>query len=173
MEIDFEKREDEVIYTFNKIPTNMDDLADVDQYLDEPTFAPALFVMIMCNYENDKDTCMKMLDVINGPREVNNYDVSFYDDRFMDGKYYKPFSYIDGATPDNNYTPDKPYKVHVYNDMYGTRDEGYKNFLMKSSGSDSKRRVTVRNKPSVGLWYLVEEMLFADIREPKKDNEWA
>ena len=149
MEIDFEKRNDEVVYTFDKIPTSMEDLADVDQYLDEPSFAPALFLMI------------------------SGLDKSFYKDRFMDGKYYKPFSYIDGATPDNNYVPKTPYVIHVYNDPNGPQEENYKSFLLQSSGSDSKRKAFVRIKPSVGLWYLTEEMLLSDIKEPVKDDAWA
>jgi len=173
MEINFEKKNDEVVYTFDKIPTSMEDLADVDQYLDEPSFAPAMFLMIMCNYEKNSELCMEMLDVVNGPKEVSGLDKSFYKDRFMDGKYYKPFSYIDGATPENNYTPKTPYVIHVYNDPNGPVEENYKSFLLQSSGSDSKRKAFVRLKPSVGLWYLTEEMLLSDIKTPVKDDAWA
>jgi len=173
MNIKIDKRNDEVVYSFDKIPTEDIDLTNIEEYLKEPTFAPAFFILTMCGYETNKDFCFKVLDILNGPRDVNNYDKSFYSDRFMDGKFYKPYSYFEGATPDNNYKPNIPYVVHVYDDPNGTKEEGYKSFLMQSSGADAKRKVTVRLKPSINSWFLTDEMLLGDIRIPKKDDEWA
>ena len=173
MNIKFVKNNNETIYTFDKIPTSVEDFNNIEEYLKEPSFAAAAFIMVMCNYEKDKETCFKLLDILNGPKDVNNFDKSFYEDRFMDGKFYKPFSYIDGATPENNYTPNVPYVVHVWENPNGPKEENYKGLLMLSSGSDNKRQVTVRLKPSVGNWYLTQEMLLGDIRVPVKDDEWA
>ncbi len=173
MKIDFEKKGSEVIYTFDKIPTSISDVKDIDAYLKEPSFAPAMFIITMCNYENDKETCFKILDIINGPKDINNFDKSYYEDRFMDGKFYKPFSYLEGATPENNYTPNTPYVIHVWENPNGPVEDNYKGLLLTSSGSDSKRQVTVRLKPSEGNWYLTQEMLLGDIKVPVKDDEWA
>ena len=173
MEIKFEKNGNETVYTFDKIPTSVEDFNDIDKYLKEASFAPAMFVMVMCNYEKDKETCFKLLDVLNGPKDVNNFDKSYYEDRFMDGKFYKPFSYLEGATPENNYTPNTPYVIHVWESPNGPIEENYKTLLLQSSGSDNKRQATVRLKPSVGNWYLTQEMLLGDIKIPVKDDEWA
>jgi hypothetical protein len=173
LEIKFEKRGNEVVYTFDKVPTTDEDIKDIENYLKEPSFAPAFFLITMCGYEKNKEFCFKVLDILNGPKDVSNMDRSYYEDRFMDGKFYKPYSYFEGATPDNNYEPNVPYVVHVYDNPNGPKDEGYKGFLLQSSGSDNKRQVTVRLKPSVSNWYLTQEMLLADIRIPKKDDEWA
>ena len=173
MNISVEKKDKEIVYTFDKIPEVKEDIADIEKYLKEESFAPAFFVLTMCNFEKNSEFCYEVLELLNGPRDVSPLDRSYYKDRFMDGKFYKPFSYIEGATPENNYTPNVPYVIHVYEDPNGVREEGYKNFLMSSSGSDHKRKVTVRLKPSTGNWYLVDEMLLADIRIPVKDNEWA
>ena len=173
MEINFAKNGNEAVYTFDKIPTSIEDISNIDAYLKEPTFAPAMFIITMCNYENDKDTCFKILDALNGPKDVNNFDKSYYEDRFMDGKYYKPFSYLEGATPENNYTPNTPYVIHVWENQNGPVEDNYKGLLLKSSGSDNKRQATVRLKPSVGNWYLTQEMLLGDIKIPVKDDEWA
>jgi hypothetical protein len=173
MEIKIDKKDKEIIYTFDKIPTVDEDITGIEEYLKEPSFAPAFLALTMCGYKTNKEFCFKVLDILNGPKDINGFDRSYYEDRFMDGKYYKPYSYFDGATPENNYTPDEPYVVHVYEDPNGIKDEGYKSFLMKSSGSDSKRKVTVRLKPSISSWFIVDEMLFADIRIPKKDDDWA
>ena len=173
MKIDFEKKGSEVIYTFDKIPTSTSDVKDIDAYLKEPSFAPAMFIITMCNYEKDKETCFKILDILNGPKDINNFDKSYYEDRFMDGKFYKPFSYLEGATPENNYTPNNPYVIHVWENPNGPVEDNYKGLLLSSSGSDSKRQATVRLKPSEGNWYLTQEMLLGDIKVPVKDDEWA
>ena len=173
MNISLTKNGNEAIYTFDKIPTSVEDFNGIDAYLREPTFAPAAFIMVMCNYEKDKETCYKLLDILNGPKEFNNFDKSYYEDRFMDGKFYKPFSYLEGAKPDNNYVPNTPYVVHVWENPNGPIEENYKGLLMVSSGADNKRQATVRLKPSEGNWYLTQEMLLGDIKIPVKDDEWA
>ena len=52
-------------------------------------------------------------------------------------------------------------------------DEGYRIMDLKSSGADTARTITLRNKPSTGEWFLWEQTLLAMIREPKSKDPWA
>ena len=173
MEIKFEKNDDITSIEMSKLPESLEELKELEDYLKEPAFAPAMLVALMCNYKNDVEETMKMLDFINGPEEVTPYKRNYYKDRFMDGKTYKPFSYFEGANVDNDYTPTKPLRLFVKDNPRGANEDDRKGFFMKSNGADNLRPVSVRMKKSTGYWYLNDEALFADIRVPKSMDEWS
>ena len=58
-----------------------------------------------------------MLDYLRGPRSMNGMDKQFISDRFRD-KDYVPRSYFDGAVPNNDYAPSKPYTVTLKSDSH-------------------------------------------------------
>ena len=82
-------------------------------------------------------------------------------------------SFFQGAVPDNNYTMSKPYTVIVEDAPQVVSEEGYKRFQLRSGGADNPRTITLRNKPSTGEWFLWEQVLLADIRPPKSQDDWA
>ena len=172
MDIKFTENGDETVVEMSKLPESLEELKELEENFKQPTFAPAILVALMCHYKTNPDETMDMLNFINGPEEITPYKKNYYKDRFMDGKYYKPFSYFEGATRENNYTPTTPYRITIKNNPRGPKEEDRKGFLMKSSGADNLRQVSVRMKRSTGYWYLSEELLFADIREPIEKDEW-
>ena len=113
-----------------------------------------------------------MLNWLKGPKPLTPYEISFIDDRLRDGKTYVPFSYFNGATPDNNYTPDEPFTVTVESNPYSDDNEGYMKLFIKSGGADSAREVILRLKGD-GQWLLWDQMLLPDIRVPKNADPWA
>lgn len=81
--------------------------------LETPFQTAALTVLALCTYSADRNIGTEMLNWLRGPRPLNGQDISFLNDRFRDGKTYLPFTYFAGSTPDNNYTPTKPYSITI------------------------------------------------------------
>ena len=160
--------------TFNKLPKTLEEMKALPQAtLSKPEDTAALTVAALMVYPENKDECIKMLDYLRGPRPLSPMEQQFIRDRFMDGKGYIPRSYFDGATPDNDYTPAQPFTIFMWDSHAQIAEDGYKILDLQSGGADSKRTVTLRNKPSTGEWFLWEQMLLAGIREPKSADPWA
>jgi hypothetical protein len=124
-----------------------------------------------------------MLNFLRGPGAMKPYDIQFLRDR-LQGKGYKTFSYFEGATAQNNYTPTQPYRVTVFDNPYSwvTEDRSqssggpaqYARLLMQSSGADSTRIIVMRLKPSTNQWFLTDHtQLLPDIRIPAAVDDWA
>ena len=117
---------------------------------------------------------IKMLNFLKGPQPLSPYEISFIADRFRDADYI-PRSYMNGATPQNNYMPQRPYSVTVY-ELAHSRDnlnEGYLTVNLNSGGADSPRQIRLRTKPSTGEWFLWEQFILVGIRVPDAANPWA
>ena len=137
-----------------------------------PQQTAAYAIASLVRYTEDAEAGIAMLDVLRGPRPLNNFNKQFLRDQLR-GKEYTARSYFDGANPDNNYTPSTPYTLTVSENPYSYQNEGYARLLLKSGGADNPRFITLRLKPSTGEWYLWEyEGLLAGIRIPAKDDPW-
>lgn len=69
-----EKQNNITKFTFNKIPTSLEELKTFDQnYFKVPEYACAMFVAILTNFDKNKLKTYKMIDYINGPNEVTEY----------------------------------------------------------------------------------------------------
>ncbi|MCR5484506.1 MAG: hypothetical protein K6F09_02815 [Clostridiales bacterium] len=159
-------------FTFEALPKNLEELKALPECdLSSPFKTAALTVLVLCNYGNDVEETYNMLNYIKGPRELSVFEKQFLRDR-LGGKEYKPFSFLAGTSPDNNYEPSKPYKITVFDGMYSYNDEGYAKLFIRSSGADTERPLTLRAKGGT-TWYLWEQFLLSDIRIPKKDDPWA
>ena len=158
-------------FTFAELPKSVAALQALPEYaMSDPFMTAALTVAILCNYEADPKATADMLNAIKGPRPLSPYEIQFLRDR-LEGKGYKPFSYFDGATPTNNYTPTHPFTITVRDDPYTYQNEGYARLQIHSYGADSDRPITLRRKGD--QWLLWEQMLLSDIRTPAKDDDWA
>ena len=157
--------------TFEKLPESVEDIKNIDRT--NPQLVAATVIAAFCNFEKNPDAVFEMVDFLNGPSDVSNYDRNFLRER-LKGKYYKPFSFFEGSSPENDYKPTLPYTISIIEGPYAHQDEGYIGFYVKSSGADSPRPIKVRLKPSTGEWFLWGEiMLFSDIRIPKSEDPWA
>ncbi len=161
--------------TLQELPVTLAEMKALPEAaLKEPQYTAALAVAALTLYPVDKEASLEMLEFLQGPRGLSAYDKQFLADRFRD-KDYVPSSYFAGATPENNYEPTAPYTLTFFENPY-SRDnlnEGYLTLHIKSGGGDNPRQIKLRTKPSTGQWFLWEQFLLADIRQPVAADPWA
>lgn len=164
---------EEVTITFNALPESVDEMKALPEAsLDTPFKTAALALCALCAYAAEKQIGIDMLNFLRGPRPLSGVDLQFLKDRFADGATYLPFSYFEGAVPENDYTPAEPFKVTIFADKYTYDNEGYAKLNIRSGGADSPRQITLR-KTADGKWMLWEQFLLVGIRKPKSQDPWA
>lgn len=158
-----------------KLPESLAEMQALPEAdLKSPAGTAALAIAALALYPKNKENAIEMLKFLSGPRGVSEYEKQFIADRFRD-KDYVPRSYFEGATPENNYEPNKPYTLNLFENPY-SRDnfnEGYLTLHINSGGADSARQIKLRTKPSTGEWFLWEQFLLSDIRKPVEEDPWA
>lgn len=165
-------RNEEHTFTFQALPENLDELKALPEAsLDTPFKTAALVVCADCAFTADKDIGIAMLNFLKGPEPLSNIEITSLRDRFGDGRYYIPFSYFKGATPDNDYTPNKPYTITIMTNPYSFQSEGRATLWVQSGGADSPRQIDLRRKGN--QWFMTQQMIIAGIRDPKSKNPWA
>ncbi len=160
-------------FTFNALPESlaqMQALPEAD--LSSPFKTAALTVCALCAYAADKQVGTEMLNWLRGPRPLNGMDISFLNDRFRGNRTYIPFSYFTGATPDNDYTPTQPFTITVESNHVSAAEQGYMKLFIPCGGADSPRPIKLRMKGD-GKWFLWEQYLLTDVRQPKASDPWA
>jgi len=113
-----------------------------------------------------------MLNFLKGPAEVSTYEKDFIKERLKD-KYYKTFSFFEGATPENSYQPHTPYTIKVSDNPYSFDNEHWATLYVTSGGADNPRPIKLRKKPSTNQWFLNEIQCLSDIRIPVAEDPWA
>ena len=156
---------------FPALPGNVEELRSLPEFaMTDPFQTAALTVAVLCRYEKDPVQTVNMLNELRGPRPLSPFEVQFLRDR-LSGKGYKPFSFFEGAAPENNYTPTLPFTITIEDDPYTYQNDGYARLQLNSFGADNPRPVTLRKKGT--QWLLWDQLLLADIRTPAKDDPWA
>lgn len=129
----------------------------------------AFFLAGLLRYVDCADDGLAMIDLLRGPRPMNDTDKKFLKDRLRE-KAYLPGAYFEGAAPENDYTPDTPLTLTVYDDPMQA-EEGYCYIQLTTTGADSPRRLTLREKD--GLYYLWEySNILTGIRLPASQDPW-
>ena len=159
-------------FTFTCLPESLSELQALPEAaLDTPFRTAALTVCALCAYVADKNTGIRMLNWLRGPRPLSNFEISFLDDRIRDGKLYVPFSYFAGAVPENDYMPTQPFTLNVESNPTSDDAQGYFKVTLRSGGADSPRSIQLRQHGD-GRWLLWEQYLMPDIRPPKSRDPW-
>ena len=104
-----------MVYKFNSLPENISQFRGISGDLSRPEKTAALLIAALNLYVKDKDAGIEAMNILRGPRPMAVSDIQFLRDRLYD-KPYLPMAYFDGATPENNYTPAKPYVLRVLPD---------------------------------------------------------
>ena len=160
-------------FTFTALPENLSQMQALPEArLETPFQTAALTVCALCVYAVEKQAGLEMLNWLRGPRPLNGQEISFLNDRFRGGKTYLPFSYFVGAVPENNYTPEEPFRLTIESNHISDAEEGYKKLFIPCGGADSPRPIKLRRKGN-GRWFLWEQYLLTDIRQPKASDPWA
>ncbi|MDD4797203.1 MAG: hypothetical protein PHO66_05500 [Eubacteriales bacterium] len=165
--------ENSQIFVFEKLPQSVQALQALSGAAPgTPYQTAALTVAALCRYGDDPSAAIDMLNCLKGPQPLSPYEIQFLKDR-LSGKAYKPFSFFEGATPENSYTPPKPCRITIFDGPYSFSQAGYATLLIRSGGADSPRPIKLREKSGSGEWFLWENYLLADIRAPKAADPWA
>ncbi len=160
-------------FTFAALPESLEQLQALPEAsLDSPYKTAALTVCALCAYAADRQIGTEMLNWLRGPRPLNGQEISFLNDRFRDGRNYVPFSYFAGAKPENDYTPTKPFKITIESTHISDAEQGYMKLFIPCGGADSPRPIKLRMKGD-GRWFLWEQYLLTDVRQPKSADPWA
>ena len=161
-------------FTFNALPTSVEALKALPEASLQDVYAvAALSLLALTRFEADRNASVAMLNFLKGPEPLSNKDLQMISDRFMDGTFYKVNSFFEGATPENNYTPARPWQVKVSSNPYSFENENWATLYLTSGGADSPRPVRLRKKPSTGQWFLVEIQYLSDVRPPVGRDKWA
>lgn len=159
--------------TFSALPNSLSELQALPEAsLDSAFKTTALTIAALCAYEKNPDACIEMLNFLKGPAEVSTYEKGFIKER-LNGKFYKTFSFFDGATPENGYKPNTPYVIKVSENPYSFDEENWATLYVTSGGADNPRPIKLRKKPSTGQWFLNDIQCLADIRVPVEEDPWA
>ena len=163
-------RTEEVV--FDRLPETLEEFKAMPQAaLSTPFQTAAMTVLAFCFYPQNPQLSLDMVNYLRGPRPLSGYDQSFIKDRFRDSDYV-PRSYFEGATPQNDYLPQEPYRVRVSENPYSYQNQGYATLYIRSGGADSPRSVQLRLAKD-GKWYLWEQFILVGIRQPESQNPWA
>ena len=165
----------EKTYTFNELPETLEAVKALPEAaMKDPYDVAALAILAFHVYHKNPDESVKIINFLKGPQELSAYDKSFLKDRF--GNDYLIDSYFVGSTPENSYTPDKPYSFTIFEQTH-SRDqfnEGYISLWIRCGGADSPRSMKLRTKPSTGEWFLWEYSgILLSIKTPAKADPWA
>lgn len=158
--------------TFEQLPKTAQDLEALLALYpqSDARHAGAFFLASLVRYVDSAEDGLAMIDLLRGPRPMNDMDKDFVKDRLRD-KTYLPRAYFEGAKPDNDYTPDIPLTLMVYDDPMKA-EEGYLYIQVATTGADSRRRITLREKD--GQYYLWEySNVLTGIRLPASQDPWS
>lgn len=159
--------------TFNTLPKTLEMFCELKEAdLKEPHETVALLVTALCMWADNQDVAIEMINYLKGPDKLSVREVQFINDRLKDKKYL-PYSYFIGSSPDNEYTPTKPYTINVESTPKSFDEAGYARLYLQSSGADSVRPVMLRQKQSTGQWFMVDQMLLSEIRKPSLEDPWS
>lgn len=160
-------------FSFTAVPQNLSELQALPEAtLDTPFKTAALTILALCLYKDNPDIVLEILDFLKGPESVSPYEKQFIKERLTD-KYYIPFSYFIGATPENGYAPSAPFTIEVFENPYSFDNENWATLWVKSGGADNMRSIKLRKKPSTGQWFLNDIQCLSEIRVPKEADPWA
>lgn len=168
------KSTEQKTFTFDVLPKSLAELQALPEAaLETPFQTAALTVLALCAYTEEKSIGTEMLNWLRGPRPLNGQDISFLNDRFRDGKTYLPFTYFAGAVPENQYTPERPYRITIETSSISNAEAGYSKLFIPCGGADSPRPIKLRQRGSDGKWFLWEQYLLTGVRTPKEADPWA
>ena len=159
-------------FAFNSLPESLAQMQALPEAALRNSFqTAALTVCALCAYGADKKVGAEMLNWLRGPRPLSSFDISFLNDRFREG-HHVPFSYFQGATPENDYTPARPFRLTIEAGPYADANPGYKKLHIRSGGADNMREIILRQKGD-GTWLLWDQFLLLSIRQPKSADPGA
>ena len=164
-----------VAVTFAAMPETLAEFTALPQAaMQTPFDTAALFVAALCVYPLNKNDSIAMINYLRGPNPMAPREIQFLADRMAQNNKvgFLGASYLNGATPQNDYSPSEPFVIAVSESIYSYDTQGCAKLYIKSSGGDTPRSITMRQAKD-DKWYLWEySTLLTDIRAPESTNPW-
>ena len=181
-------------YTFTTIPTNAEELKQYDITTADSRYKTmALLILAYRTWTPTNPTdCEEMISYLNN-KEMTQYYKNFLRDRMKADNGYKYLgnSYLNGATPANNYTPSKPISITLRQDTLPGKGNSisedipyfeptqttpaiYRSFT-DFAGSDSSRWICTYKHSKTGKWYIWDQSwhdLLTRIKQPAGNYEY-
>lgn len=181
-------------YTFTTIPTNAEELKQYDITTADGRYKTmALLILAYRTWTPTNPTdCEEMISYLNN-KEMTQYYKNFLRDRMKADNGYKYLgnSYLNGATPANNYTPSKPISITLRQDTLPGKGNSisedipyfeptqttpaiYRSFT-DFAGSDSSRWICTYKHSKTGKWYIWDQSwhdLLTRIKQPAGNYEY-
>lgn len=159
--------------TFEVLPKNLEEFLSLPEFgFATPAQVGALFVVALCAYPENRAECYKMIDTLKGPQRLSLMEKEFIQERMVGKANYIGKAYLKGATPENDYTPERPYKVVIEEDEETDAELGFARVLIWTAGAHNPRLLKLRQKGKD--WFLWEyTALFSDVRRPWTRDPWA
>ena len=166
-----EEREDGILVTFYELPKDAQQMQSLTDFygMEDARLVCALFHAALVRYPESAQDCYAMIDVLRGPQPMSDTEKAFMEERFSD-KLYLPRAYFEGAEPENEYEPDMPWTIVIYDDPAAPPD-GYAYVSVRTKGADNPRRIVMRKKgDNCYLWEYNGALL--GIRLPASEDPW-
>ena len=181
-------------YTFTTIPTNAEELKQYNITTADGRYKTmALLILAYRTWTPTNPTdCEEMLSYLTN-KELTQYYKNFLRDRMKADNGYKYLgnSYLNGATPANNYTPSKPISITLRQDTLPDKGNSisedipyfeptqttpaiYRAFT-DFAGSDSSRWICTYKHSKTGKWYIWDQSwhdLLTRIKQPAGNYEY-
>lgn len=161
-------------FAFTTLPQTAADMQAMSELDFTDPYAVAAFTIVaLAAFANDREATYAMLEVLNGPTDLNSADKSTLSRSLGYGYDYLIRSYFRGATPENGYTPSTPYALDLTENQSIRKEDGYIRIDAVSSGSTSVRNIQLRLAKD-GNWYLWNyHDLLRSISLPAEEDPWA
>lgn len=181
-------------YTFTTVPTNVEELKQYDITTADGRYKTmALLILAYRTWTPTNPTdCEEMLSYLTN-KELTQYYKNFLRDRMKADNGYKYLgnSYLNGATPANNYTPSRPISITLRQDTLPGKGNSvsedipyfeatqttpaiYRAFT-DFAGSDSSRWICTYKHSKTGKWYIWDQSwhdLLTRIKQPAGEYEY-
>ena len=143
-----------VTITFSELPKDMDGLnALPESERTTPFQTAALTICALCAYVKDAENGLDMIGLLKGSAVFSGKDREVLKER-LEGKAYLPFSYFTGATPENAYTPETPYRLTFTTNPFSFSEHGFVRLFVSKEGAGAKKAITLRQQEN--QWMLWE-----------------
>ena len=160
-----------------RIPNNIKTIRDAKKSpegdLSTPEKTIAITLAAFLRYQENMDDGIRILDYVKGPNPTSAYERQFIRDRFRQNGNRFMFSYLQGSTPENNYTPTEPWMLKIHNCGSPYNDDKYVKYEITCGGADTPRTVILRYKPSTNQWFLWEQYLLVGIKKSAFEDPWG
>ena len=166
-----------MLVNVEKITTTKDELEKLDRT--NPYYVIGGYIQTITEFDpKNPDKFYEKLQVLLGDYQPLSAIMkqNIKDRMTQNDKYsYIGKSYFIGATPNNNYTPEEPYRIEITENPYTDAEDGYKKLFVQSGGADNPRGITLRLAKD-GNYYIWSDSfmgILSDIRQLESENPWV